>query len=87
VPRPVGDPGTGTKDQQVDGNDALAVLSKFGSSPGDPLPPPVPPYDPAYDRSAPSPNSWNTHAPNGVQDGNDIIWNLWQFGHSCVAPD
>jgi hypothetical protein len=85
VPRPVGAPGTGTRDKQVDGNDALAVLSKFGASPGDPIPE-APKYDAAYDRGAPSPNPWDTQAPDGVQDGNDVIWNLWQFGHSCFAP-
>jgi len=85
VPRPVGDPGTGTKDRQVDGNDALAVLGKFGASPGDPIPT-APKYDAAYDRSSPSPNNWNTGEPNGVNDGNDVIWNLNQFGHSCFAP-
>jgi len=82
VPLPVGDPGTGTRDKQVDGNDALAVLAKFGATPGDPIPG-APPYDPAYDRSTPSPEPWSTQAPDGVQDGNDVIWNLAQFGHSC----
>jgi hypothetical protein len=90
VPRPVGEPGTGTKDKQIDGNDALAVLSKFGASPGDPVPE-APKYDDAYDRSAPTASYpsepyWDTGPPNGVQDGNDIIWNLWQFGHTCFAP-
>ena len=86
VPLPVGAPGTGARDKQIDGNDALAVLAKFGASPGDPIPT-APKYDPAYDRSVPTPNPWNTQAPEGVQDGNDVIWNLAQFGHSCVpAP-
>jgi cell division septation protein DedD len=83
VPLPVGEPGTGSKDKQVDGNDAAAVQSKFGAAPGDPIPG-APKYDPAYDRSAPSPNPWNTGAPDGVQDGNDVVWALAQFGHSCV---
>ena len=90
VPLPVGEPGTGTKDQQVDGNDALAVLSKFGASPGDPFPT-APKYDEAYDRSAPPavyPDAgyWRTGAPDGVQDANDALWAIWQFGHSCVLP-
>jgi hypothetical protein len=90
VPQPVGEPGTGTRDKQIDGNDALAVLAKFGASPGDPVPM-APKYDLAYDRSAPpasypDPGYWRTGPPDGVQDGNDVIWNLKQFGHSCY-PD
>jgi len=85
VPLPVGDPGTGTRDRQIDGNDWLAVQSKFGATEGDPIPD-APPYDPAYDRSEPSPNPWNTQAPDGVIDGNDVLWNLEQFGHSCFGP-
>jgi len=90
VPLPVGAPGTGNKDKQIDGNDALAVLAKFGASPGDPIPT-APPYDPAYDRSAPPavyPDAgyWRTAAPDGVQDANDALWNIWQFGHSCQPP-
>jgi hypothetical protein len=85
VPLPVGEPGTGTRDKQVDGNDALAVLAKFGATPGDPVPS-APKYDPAYDRSAPAPDPWDTGAPEGVSDGNDVVWALAQFGHSCVPP-
>jgi subtilisin family serine protease len=85
VPLPVGEPGTGDRDGQIDGSDALAVLAKFGAVLGDPVPS-APKYDAAYDRSQPTPNPWNTQAPDGTQDGNDILWSLWQFGHSCVAP-
>jgi hypothetical protein len=85
VPLPVGEPGTGTRDKQIDGNDALGVLAKFGAVPGDPVAT-APEYDAAYDRSAPTPDPWDTEAPDGVQDGNDVIWNLQSFGHSCVSP-
>jgi RHS repeat-associated protein len=87
VPRPVGEPGTGTKDKQVDGSDALGVLAKWGALCGDPVPA-APKYDAAYDRSAPSPNAWNTQAPNCTIDGNDATWNLSSYGHTCwPAPN
>jgi hypothetical protein len=92
VPLPVGDPGTGTKDQQIDINDAFGVLAKFGSHPANP--PGAPPYDSAYDRSTPTggypgPTSWLTEDPaienNGVQL-DEFFWNLASFGHSCFPP-
>jgi hypothetical protein len=70
----------------IDLDDAFAVLGKFGAVCGDPVPT-APPYDEAYDRSQPSPNPWNTQAPNCVIDLDEFFWSLDSFGHTCFpAP-
>jgi hypothetical protein len=70
----------------IDLDDAFAVLYKFGAVYGDPVPV-APPYDARHDRTTPSPNYWNTQAPEGVIDLDDFFWNLVQFGHTCFpAP-
>ena len=69
----------------IDLDDAFAVLSKFGAVCGDPIPS-APPYSQAYDRSQPTPNPWNTQAPNCVIDLDEFFWNLAQFGHTCFPP-
>jgi hypothetical protein len=86
VPLPVGEPGTGSKDKGVDIADALGALAKFGSVLGDPVPG-APKYDPAYDRTSPSPDPWDTQAPDGVVDLYEFFWAIAQFGHTCFpAP-
>jgi hypothetical protein len=70
----------------IDLDDAFGVLGKFGAVCGNPVPS-APPYGEAYDRSAPTPNPWNTQAPDCVIDLNEFFWNLASFGHSCFpAP-
>jgi hypothetical protein len=80
---PTGEPAA--KNRVIDLDDALAVIARFGSLAGDPVPV-APPYDAAYDRSQPTPDPWDTQAPNDLVDLDDFLWNLVQFGHSCFSP-
>jgi len=64
-------------DTLVDYDDVLTVLGHFGEVPGDPA------YSVAYDRSAPTEQPWQTNAPDGIIDFDDVFGEFAQFGSLC----
>ena len=64
-------------DTLVDYDDVLTVLGHVGEVPGDPA------YSVAYDRSAPTGQPWQTNAPDGIIDFDDVLGELASFGSLC----
>ena len=75
-----------THDGKIRVDDILKVVQQFGKddTDGNPgLPPYTAGYNPDTDRTYIGPNLWNLGPPNGLQRVNDILAEVYQFGHDC----